>query len=171
MIYCNIAINFHKWKKIKNIESLINSTTSLIIGNLDLKKYQSKKHDLEIFFNLVGKQKMKKINYQFLGKNYPTNVLSFANLDENLIRKIGLKKIIEQYQNLILGDIVLDYQTIEQEAIQQNKNFIDHLTHLIVHAILHLIGHDHQQKKMAKEMERLEIKILKKLLIKNPYDI
>jgi ssRNA-specific RNase YbeY (16S rRNA maturation enzyme) len=83
MIYCHIAINFQKWKEIKNIESLINSTTSLIIDNLDLKKYQSKKHDLEIFFNLVGKQKMKKINYQFLDKNYPTNVLSFANLDEN----------------------------------------------------------------------------------------
>ena len=53
--------------------------------------------------------------------------------------------------------------------MQQNKKFNDHLTHLILHAILHLIGYDHENDEEAKEMESLEIKILKKLKIKNPY--
>ena len=71
--------------------------------------------------------------------------------------------------NLLLGDIVIAYETVKKESLAQKKKFHEHLTHLILHSILHLIGFDHEDEKMAKIMENLEIKILKTLKIQNPY--
>lgn len=91
------------------------------------------------------------LNKQYRGKNKPTNVLSFPNDEEPL------------------GDIVLAYDTVEREAIAQQKTFHDHAIHLIIHGILHLQGHDHESEKEAKTMEAQEVKILEKLGISNPY--
>jgi probable rRNA maturation factor len=106
----------------------------------------------ELSISLVSDLQMKKINFQFRDKNKPTNVLSFPAFD-----------------HLFLGDIVIAYETLECEAKEQKKKFRDHLTHLILHSILHLLGHDHQEEKMAEKMEKLEIKILRQLGIDNPY--
>jgi len=71
---------------------------------------------------------------------------------------------------LFLGDIVISYEYCRDDAIRQNKKFENHLTHLILHSILHLLGYDHEvDEKEAKIMEEKEIKILKKLHIENPY--
>jgi len=112
---------------------------------------------------------MKKINFEFRQKNKPTNVLSFPALDENLIRKVGIKKAVGPCNHLFLGDVVISYETLKKESLAQKKKFHDHLTHLLLHSILHLISYDHEDEKMAKVMESLEIKILKTLKIKNPY--
>jgi probable rRNA maturation factor len=90
-------------------------------------------------------------------------------LDENLIRKSGLKKAIGSFDYLLLGDVIISYETVKKESLAQRKEFHDHLSHLILHSILHLIGYDHQEEKMAIKMESLEIKILKKLGLPNPY--
>lgn len=95
--------------------------------------------------------------------------MSFPAFDEKLIRKIGIKKAAKSQNHCFLGDIVIAYETVKKESLAQKKKFRDHLTHLILHSILHLIGYDHEEKKMAEKMENLEIKILKKLKIKNPY--
>lgn len=63
----------------------------------------------------------------------------------------------------------MGFEYIKNEAENNNKKFNDHLTHLVIHGILHLIGYDHEDAKMASEMENLEIKILKQLGINNPY--
>jgi len=91
------------------------------------------------------------LNNQYRGKNKPTNVLSFRNADAPL------------------GDIILAYDTIEREAEEQQKTFRNHAAHLIIHGMLHLQGHDHENPKDAGKMEALEIKILEKLGISNPY--
>jgi probable rRNA maturation factor len=91
------------------------------------------------------------LNKSYRGKDKATNVLSFINDDEPL------------------GDIILAYETIEREAIEQEKSFRDHTIHLIIHGILHLMGHDHEVPEEAAKMEAKEIKILKKLGIENPY--
>ena len=109
------------------------------------------------------------MNSQFRDKNKATNVLSFPSMDENLIRKVGIKKAIGPSPYLLLGDIIIAYETLQKESLAQKKKFRDHLTHLILHSILHLIGFDHEDKKMAEEMENLEIRILKKIGIANPY--
>jgi probable rRNA maturation factor len=114
---------------------------------------------------------MKKINLEFRGKNKATNVLSFPALDENLIRQIGLKKLAGADEYLFLGDIIIAFETLKKESLAQKKKFHDHLIHLILHSILHLIGYDHEEEKMAKIMEDLEVRILKKLKIKDPYQL
>ena len=63
----------------------------------------------------------------------------------------------------------MNYSDIMNESIEQNKTFITHYTHLLIHSILHLFGYDHQNDEQAEEMESLEIYILDKLGIANPY--
>ncbi len=93
------------------------------------------------------------MNHQFRGKDAPTNVLSFPSDEEEE-----------------LGDIILAYETIEKEAAEQRKSFDNHLTHLLIHGILHLLGYDHSEEDEARDMESLEIRILAKLDIANPYE-
>ena len=68
-----------------------------------------------------------------------------------------------------MGDIAISYQYIEEESRQQNKKFDDHLIHMLIHGVYHILGFDHKNDEMAKLMEIKEIKILKKLNINNPY--
>ncbi len=167
----DIVVKSKKWAEIKNVENFIEKTIQKIIPLTDLKKILKKNFILEISVSLVSDLQMKKINLEFRGKNKATNVLSFPALDENLIRQIGLKELVGADEYLFLGDIIIAFETIKKESLAQKKKFHDHLTHLILHSILHLIGYDHEEEKMAKIMEDLEVKILKKLKIKDPYQL
>ena len=103
---------------------------------------------------------IQKINKKFRDKNKPTNVLSFqiwpdpAALPPTMIPA---------------GDLVFAIETVEREAKEAGIKFKNHLTHLMVHGFLHLFGYDHMNDEEADIMEALEIKILKKMGIKNPY--
>lgn len=101
------------------------------------------------------------LNREYRGKDKPTNVLSFANLDSD--------DPIPESGPVHIGDIILAYQTIDAEAREQGKFFKDHFTHLIVHGTLHLLGYDHMDDDEANIMESVEIRILEKLNIQNPY--
>ncbi len=163
----DIEIKSKKWQAEENIADFIEKIAKKLVSETDIKKIADR--ELELAISLVSDAQMKKINHEFRGKNKATNVLSFASLDENLIRKFGLKKAAGAQKYLFLGDIVISYDTLKKEAKAQEKPFRNHLTHLILHSILHLIGFDHEDEEMAKIMENLEIKILKKFKISNPY--
>lgn len=163
-----IDIKSKKWLQIKNIEELIVTQSNKLIELSPLKKYLYD-IDFELAIMLCSNPQIKKINQQFRNINKPTNILSFANLDEKLIQMHGLDKAINSAKYVFLGDLVLSYDYIFNEANKDNKNFNEHLTHLIIHGILHLIGYDHIDSQMAHKMESLEIKILNKLGIENPY--
>lgn len=169
MIHIDIVTKSKKWSEEKNIDNFIEKTCQTLIPLTDLKKILKKDFELELSVSLVSDQQIKKINSEFRDKNKATNVLSFPALDENLIREIGLKKAVEPNKYLFLGDIIIAYETVKKESLAQKKKFRNHLIHLILHSILHLIGFDHEDEKMAEEMESLEIKILKKINIENPY--
>ncbi len=169
MIFIDVVTKSKKWSEEKNIENFVEKTCQKLIPLTDLKKILTKNFELELSVLLVSDGQIKKMNLQFRGKNKATNVLSFPSMDENLIRKIGIKEAVKPHQYLLLGDIIISYQTLQKESLAQKKKFRDHLTHLILHSILHLIGFDHEDEKMAEEMEALEIKILKKIGVTNPY--
>ncbi|MFP4314287.1 MAG: rRNA maturation RNase YbeY [Alphaproteobacteria bacterium] len=120
-------------------------------------------HNLpEISITLCNDSQIQKLNALYRGKDKPTNVLSFPQIDwsdENWH--------IEPV--LLLGDIVISLDTIEREAQAQNKSLANHFIHMIIHSVVHLCGYDHENDKEAEEMETLEIEILNDLGIENPY--
>lgn len=116
---------------------------------------------VELSVVLTDDNHIQELNAQYRGKDKPTNVLSFP-IQEELAIPSG--------QSVVLGDIVLAYETIAQEALFQNKAFSDHFSHLVVHGFLHLLGYDHEKKAEAEKMEQLEAAILKGFAIKDPYE-
>lgn len=165
-IEIDIVKKSKKWDEFKNGEKEIEKITKKLISLSEISIF---KNHLELSISLVSDTQIKKINHEFRKKNKATNVLSFSFLDESAIQKTGFEKYTKKMQHIFLGDIILAFETIKKEAISEQKKFIDHLTHLILHALLHLIGYDHEQEKMAKKMEKIEVEILKKLKIKDPY--
>ena len=102
--------------------------------------------------------RMRALNSRFRGKDRPTNVLSFP-----------AAPVPTSDQPLHLGDIALGYETVAGEAEAEGKPFDHHLTHLLVHGFLHLLGYDHETADDAEEMETLEREILESLAIGDPY--
>lgn len=102
------------------------------------------------------------LNKTYRGKDGPTNVLSFAARDYAVQAPEP-----EEAENL--GDVVLAMETCWREAETQGKPLRDHLCHLIVHGVLHLLGYDHQDDDEAEDMERLETEVLAGLGISDPY--
>jgi probable rRNA maturation factor len=100
---------------------------------------------------LTHDRKLRALNLDFRGKDKPTNVLSFPA------------------QTDYAGDIAIAYGVTRKEARETDKAFADHATHLVVHGVLHLAGYDHERPKDAKVMEPLEVKILGRLGIADPY--
>ena len=101
------------------------------------------------------------LNRIWRSKDEPTNVLAFPSADAATPGPEGAP--------LLLGDVVLAYETVAREAAEQQKPLADHLRHLVVHGVLHLLGHDHTNPTDAATMEACEIKILAELGVPDPY--
>jgi len=163
----DILINDKIWlKEDSNIESFIKDLVNKIIPDTKLKKLLEKNIELEVSIVLTDNKEIQNLNKIYRNKDKPTNVLSFPALDSDNIENGDF--LTENFA--AIGDIILSYKTIKEEALTQNKKFHHHLTHLIIHSILHLIGYVHENEDEAKIMEDLEIKLLKKLEIANPYN-
>lgn len=169
-INIDLEIKSKKWLAIKNIEKLVENYCKELILLSEIKSFLQKKSSrIELAVSLVSNSQIKKINQQFRNKNKATDVLSFAFLDEKLLRQNGFKNFAKPMSQIFLGDIVLAFEIIAKEAKKSKKDFYQHLQHLLLHSLLHLIGYDHEKSEDAKVMEKIEIKILRKLGIKNPY--
>ena len=105
-----------------------------------------------------------RLNREFRKKDRPTNVLSFALTDgEEPAAPRGPDEPV------MLGDVVLAYDTVSREAREQSKSPRDHTLHLVVHGVLHLMGYDHETEADARVMERMEQRVLADLGIADPY--
>ena len=113
--------------------------------------------DSSINLKILTDDDIKELNKKFRNKNTTTNVLSFSNEDVS-------KSITGN-----LGDIAISYEFVKRESKEHKKNFDDHMIHMLVHGVYHILGFDHENDEMADIMEIKEVELLKKLDIKNPY--
>ncbi|WP_108462742.1 rRNA maturation RNase YbeY [Devosia naphthalenivorans] len=111
----------------------------------------------ELSILLTNDEEQHALNREWRGKDSPTNVLSFPQI-EPFGPVIG-----------IIGDITLARETLEREAAEQGVSFTDHFTHLVVHGFLHILGYDHLTDAEALQMESLETQILGSLGVGDPY--
>lgn len=105
-----------------------------------------------VTLRVVGMAEARTLNRNFRKHDYATNVLSFSYDRRH-------------------GDVVLCHPVIRKEAREQRKPLAAHYAHLVVHGILHLRGHDHLCESDAARMERMEIRLLRRLGFSNPYDV
>lgn len=116
---------------------------------------------LEVSLVLDDDEGVRILNRDYRGLDQPTNVLSFAALDQD--------SPIPENGPILLGDVIIAFQTCMAEAQAEGKKPADHLSHLVVHGVLHLLGYDHQAEDEAEQMESLERLILGALGIADPY--
>ena len=145
-IHTDIAIEDNGWKAF-NLDTICDEAVIAATAVLGFEE------NAELSIAFVDDARIQELNKQFRDKDKPTNVLSFP------------------MEGIMLGDIVLARETIEREAKTQGKMFEHHLTHLIIHGFLHLLGYDHMDDESAVEMEAIEIEALAQLGIDNPYEL
>lgn len=125
----------------------------------------SRNFDIEVSVKLSDNAEVQALNKAYRGKDKPTNVLSFPQIQPDLLDTLANTDDGEA----LLGDIILAYETCRDEAVAKDISFSSHITHLIVHGSLHLLGYDHENEVDAGVMENCEINALATLGIANPY--
>ncbi len=118
---------------------------------------------------LTNDAEVRRLNKFWRGQDKPTNVLSFPADQVRPGRGEKNKKSVRQQKPILLGDVVIARQTILREARSEKKTPRAHMTHLVVHGVLHLLGYDHERLKAAKVMEEVERRVLACLKIADPY--
>ncbi|AMP06729.1 rRNA maturation RNase YbeY [Collimonas pratensis] len=113
----------------------------------------------ELTIRFVDAEEGRALNRDYRGKDYATNVLTFAYSEDQKQEDNGVTQ----------ADIILCTDVLEREAKEQDKSVVEHAAHLVVHGVLHAQGYDHEDEEEAIEMESLEIEILEALGWPNPY--
>ncbi len=115
----------------------------------------------EVSVALMDDASIRLLNREYRNRDAATNVLSFP-LDEDA-------DLLPPGEAAPLGDIAVALETVQREAVTEEKAFSDHLSHMIVHGTLHLLGYDHELDDEAEEMEALEREVLATIGIADPY--
>ena len=146
----DISIDDREWRAVPNLRGLARTAVLAVLPD----------DDVSIGLLFTSDAKIAEINGQWRGKASPTNVLSFP---------VSAATPVPEGEPRPLGDIVMAYGVVSREAQEQKKPFAHHVTHLIVHGVLHLLGYDHENDDEAGAMEAREIMILSELGMGNPY--
>ena len=139
------------------IKIILKKAIFVVLKETDFKK----KYYLSVL--LTDNNGIKKINNKYRKINKSTNVLSFPQNDERFVTKKTSK--------IILGDIVISLEKIIKESKLQKKKFSDHLAHMAIHSLLHLLGFNHEKLEDFNIMRKKEINVLSKLSMSSPYVI
>lgn len=158
-VHIDTVIDDPRWSKARlGLKTLLPVALETAFKTLPTKP----KAPLDVTITLGTDKQIRVLNRDHRNKDKPTNVLSFPLWDT-------LDDIPASREPVPIGDIIIAFETMAREADEQDKSLKHHLTHMLVHGFLHLLGYDHMTDAEAAEMESLEVKILKKLEIKDPY--
>lgn len=147
----------------KTAAQIFEQTLEFVHQNEDL-DFLGEDKTILVNLSLSNDAEIHKLNYEFRGFDKPTNVLSFANIDDD-----EFDNYIKVSSEIELGDIMIAFETLKREAAEKDISFQNHFSHLLVHGILHLLGFDHQEDLDADYMEDFEVRILAEFNINNPY--
>jgi probable rRNA maturation factor len=144
----DILVESSFWRRRRGVRPLLRRTITEAAAALSTS-------GVELAIVLTNDSAIRKLNRTWRGKDEPTNVLAFPAQKAS--------------PHCLIGDIVIAYETLAREAKAERKPFSHHLAHLAVHGFLHLCGHDHETNDEAAAMERLEVAVLARLGVPDPY--
>ena len=141
-------------------ERMKNGLTLPYFADINPELWQKKPKALDIY--ITDESEGRELNLEARGKDYATNILSYpSDLPAS---------IIELMPTLPLGELIICHAVVVREAAEQEKTVVQHISHLLVHGVLHLLGFDHELGQAEQdEMESFEIEILAGLHLPNPY--
>jgi probable rRNA maturation factor len=155
MISIDITIESSGWPPEDELHRLAGQAVEAAAQELKLKPPAG----CELSLLFTDDASMQVLNRDWRGKDKPTNVLSFPAFPVKVGGKVPP----------MLGDIAIALETVQREAAEEGKPFDSHLSHMIVHGLLHLLGYDHEDDDEAEIMEAAERGILGRLAIPDPY--
>lgn len=136
---------------------------SALLGDEDASGALPAAADLELSLRVSTDEDVRALNRTWRGQDKPTNILSFAALDEDDAPPHW------PGAPLVLGDLVIAWPTLAREAAALDQPTAAYARHLLIHGLLHLLGHDHQSDAEAEAMEALEARLLARLGLPDPY--
>jgi len=154
-----------EWDSSSRWSDIVQAAAEAAVAESAFPELVDSPRQVELSVRLTGDDEVRALNAQWRGKDRPTNVLSFPQLEPR-----QLEQVEEAGPELILGDVVLARGVCEREAQEKGVSLDDHAAHLVVHGTLHLLGYDHDSDDAAEEMESREVRALSRLGIANPYE-
>jgi probable rRNA maturation factor len=150
----DIAVESPLWTPMTGIGGVVERAVTATLRDVQIRL----RPESELSVLLCDDSRIRTLNREWRSIDKPTNVLAFPAVAADQLSAAEM-----------LGDIVLAFETIEREARRDNQSFEDHFAHLIVHGLLHLLGHDHGVSDEAERMEAIERRVLHNLNIADPY--
>ncbi|MGP2491542.1 rRNA maturation RNase YbeY [Mesorhizobium sp. PUT5] len=151
----DLSVEAGEWPPQERLAELVDRAAAAVFAEVGA--FHGGRSELSVVF--CDDAAIRKLNADWRDKDKPTNVLSFPAFA--VARSEALPPM--------LGDIVLAAETVTREAALEGKPVENHIIHLVVHGLLHLLGHDHETDPQAEEMEALERAALARLAIPDPY--
>jgi probable rRNA maturation factor len=158
-----IEIASPAWRRIPGLRPRLNKAAALVLLRLPESLRPAARKAMFTLL-LTSDSAVRRLNHDFRGIDKSTNVLSFPHFTRSELTRLGKGK-----EDVYAGDIAIAWRTTVDEARKENKNTADHVTHLLVHGLLHLFGYDHHTAAAVACMERLEKKLMAGLGLPDPY--
>ena len=153
-----------EWDSSTHWSLLVRRAAEAAIAESAFPQLSQSERPVELSVRLTGDEEVRALNFEWRGKDKPTNVLSFPLAGEDEFVNATVTG-----PELLLGDIVLAHGVCEREAAEKDIPVERHAAHLLVHGTLHLLGYDHHEEDQAVDMEHREVRALARLGIGDPY--
>jgi probable rRNA maturation factor len=158
------------WDALEDWQTLSDRAVSAAIAVAPYAVLTEGNLNISVSVRFAGNAEVQKLNREYREKDAPTNVLSFPMMEGHEFDALANTDADTQGSETLLGDIILAHETCAAEALEKAIPLPQHVTHLIVHGTLHLLGYDHIDEHEGDMMEALEVKALASLGLCNPYD-